>query len=361
MKEQQRFGAILAGGSGERFWPLSRRARPKQLLTLPGAHRSLLGEAVERATPLFGTDHTLVLTGPHLVEGVQETCPELPTANVVAEPMPRNTAGALSYLAAWLLAEGNDPASTTVAVMTSDHKIGPIDAFVATASKALSIAEDQPAMVTIGIRPTRPETGFGYIETLDEVETGVFSVKRFHEKPSLDLAQNYVTDGRFLWNSGMFFYRLSTFLQELERAAPAQADAISAMAGHLREGRTEELHRVFSALPSISIDYLLMERAQRVAVVEAAFSWDDVGTWDAFARNLDKDQRGNATHGEVALVRSADCLVYNASETHTVALLGVYDLLVVCTDDALLICDQEQAQNVREVVKLLREQGSDRL
>ncbi len=227
--------------------------RPKQLITLPGADYTLLGEAVERAIPIVGAENLLIVTSLHLVENVARACPRLPANNVIAEPMQRNTGGCLIYLAAWLIAQGHDPSRSSLAVMTADHRIGPQDAFERTSKAALDIAENEGALVTIGIRPTRPETGFGYIEANHERPIGKgFEVTRFHEKPSADLAQDYFESSHFLWNSGMFFWRLDAFVAAVEQCAPTHARALQELVSAFREGRCEDVERIFAALPSIA-------------------------------------------------------------------------------------------------------------
>lgn len=366
-KVKHRYAAIMAGGSGERFWPLSRHTHPKQLLKLPGSDKTMLGDTIDRVRELVPNEQILVLTAHHLAEVIKAAEPELPAENIVCEPMKRNTAGALCWLAATLMAREVDSDEVTLAILAADHKISPIEAFRDTVSAAMNLAERDGALVTIGIRPDRPETGYGYIEAeltnpLDaSLECLAYSVNRFHEKPSLDLAAEYVATEGFYWNSGMFFWRLDSFLNELKRVAPQHHSVTCQIAALLREGDEKGAGRVFASLPDISIDYVLMERASKVAVVEATFSWDDVGSWDAVSRYMHADSRGNASFGDNVMVQTADCTVHNASTGVTVCLAGVYDLLVVATDDALLVCDKSQTQAVREIVARLKLQGSTKL
>jgi len=364
---KHRYVAIMAGGSGERFWPLSRRAHPKQLLKLPGSDKTMLGDTIDRVRALVPFEKILILTAPHLADVIRRAEPDMAAENVLSEPVKRNTAGCLCWLAANLMAQESDPSEVTLAVLAADHKISPIEAFHETVAAAMALAENNGALVTIGIRPDRPETGYGYIEAdlTRPVESydgcTSYLVNRFHEKPSADLATEYVATEGFYWNSGMFFWRLDTFLSELKRVAAPHFKVVNTLSDLIKDGNLKEAERIFASLPDISIDYLLMERASHVAVVEATFDWDDVGSWDAVSRYMIPDSRGNSSLGDNVLVQTADCMVHNESQGITVALAGVYDLLVVVTDDAVLVCDNSQTQSVREIVSKLTERGSTKL
>ena len=327
----------------------------------------MLISAIDRLGGLVQANKILVLTASHLTESISLACPDVLAENILTEPAKRNTAGCNCWLAANLLASGVDPNECVLAILPADHRIRPDEAFRATAEAAFSIAEDSGALVTIGIRPTRPETGYGYIE-IDQSVTPIMSNEQrwfqglqFHEKPSHDLATTYVESHAFLWNSGMFFWRLDAFLNQLRRTAPKHFSIVNRLVPLIRDHKALEAERVFCELPDISIDYAVMERATHVAVVEAGFDWDDVGSWDALSRLVDTDARGNATIGDAVLVKSADCVVHNTSKELTVCLVGAYDLLVVATDDAVLICDKDDVQSVRDVVAKLRESGSAKL
>ncbi len=308
-----------------------------------------------------------MLTAAHLTEAIRNAEPSVAPENVLSEPLKRNTSGCLCWLAANLLVSEKDPANVTLAILAADHKISPVEAYCETVEMAMAIAENEGALVTIGIRPDRPETGYGYVEanlraSLSTVGgSKAYLVKKFHEKPSLDLATQYAETDGFYWNSGMFFWRLDTFLAEMERVAPLHFDVIHRLVPLLASGNQLGAERVFAELPDISIDYLLMERASKVAVVEATFEWDDVGSWDALSRYAVTDARGNTEFGDTVLVHSADCVVHNAAGDITVCMSGVYGLLVVVTDDAVLVCDRTQAQSVKDIVGKLKERGSSKL
>jgi len=348
----------MAGGSGERFWPLSRKSRPKQLLRLTAGGQTMLGEAVDRARAVCGSENVWIAASPHLRAPISAALEGFPSHDILAEPHKRNTAGCLVWVAANLLAREPDArANWSMAVVTADHRIVPTEGFARTARAALETVEREGGLATIGIPPTRPETGFGYIEVGPEVsETegiAVHAVERFREKPSLEDARAYVESGRFLWNSGMFFWTLDGFMTELETADPNLAGAIPPIAEALAGQDEIEASRLFEALPSISIDYALMERARRVFVARAEFQWDDLGSWDALDRSFPRDGAGNVAVGDTVLVDTRDCVVYSANPQVVTAVVGMEDVVVVVTDDAVLVCPKSRSQEVRRVVEEL--------
>ena len=363
-----RIGVIMAGGSGERFWPLSRFHHPKQLLALTGTGRSLLAESVQRLQPCIPRDRIFVATSRHLVEAIREAG-VVPPENVWAEPCKRNTAGCLIYAAAECLTRFPEAAEElAVAVVTADHWIGAPERFTTAVEKALAVAEAEPALATIGIAPTRPETGYGYVEIAADAkplgtaaaEPPVFPVARFREKPDRNTAEAFIHSGRFFWNSGMFFWRVGTFLRELERARPEMARVARDLTAPLSTGDSETALRVFETLEDISIDYALMERARRVVMVRGDFPWDDVGSWDALERFLDQDEAGNSLVGDAVVLDSRNCIVYNqpGDPPTAVGVLGAQDLIVVATRDAVLVLPKDRSQEVRRIVAELRQRGA---
>lgn len=348
----KRLAFIMAGGSGERFWPLSRAKRPKQLLKLTSRSQSLLEEAVTRAIPLFGPGGLYVITGRNLQGSIIESN-VLPKSQVLAEPSKRNTLGALIWVAANLVARGDRDA--TLAILTADHKIDDADAFRANVALAMETAEETGGLVTCGITPTRPETGYGYIEPdlNQKLRHNVYRAKGFREKPDAATAAGYVEAG-FLWNSGMFFWTVEAFIGELQLSNPQVHDIFLAIAQHLLAGSADEAERAFAALPDISIDYALMERAKNVFVVNAGFGWDDVGAWDALPRAIGNSHSGSVEVGRVIALDSAGSVLYNASDKALLATIGAHDLIVVVTDDAVLVCPKNQAQRVKELVDRLK-------
>ncbi|MBN2449636.1 MAG: mannose-1-phosphate guanylyltransferase [Lentisphaeria bacterium] len=359
----------MAGGSGQRFWPLSRTSRPKQLLNLASPDRSLLAQAVDRATALVDPRDVTIATARHLVEPIREASLGIPPENVIGEPCKRNTAGCLVYAAASILATtGAAAEDILMGILTADHRIIDEAAFQGTVSAAFEAAAGHPALVTVGIQPTRPETGYGYIETGDRAEpiqgagTGfpIFRVLRFHEKPDAESAAQYCERGGFYWNSGMFFWRLSSFLGEFEHAEPQFGRACLRLADALRAGDNETADRVFQALPDRSIDYALMENARHVLMARGRFRWDDVGAWDALERSLPRDSHGNVQVGDPVLLDAANCVVVNApgADAMAVGVIGVRDLIVVVSRDGVLVVPKDQAQRVRDVVEELGRRGA---
>ncbi|HMS55180.1 MAG TPA: mannose-1-phosphate guanylyltransferase [Fimbriimonadaceae bacterium] len=346
-----RTAIIMAGGAGERFWPLSRPDHPKQLLCLTGSGKTMLEEAVNRIAPLVGLEHTFISTVPHLVAPISRSSAGVAEDRIIAEPAKRNTAGALSWSAACLLARyGDQPLS--MSIVTADHRIEPDSAFHSTVRSALEVVEGQGGLATIGIVPDRPETGYGYIES-GEVDATlgvrVHRVKSFREKPHLEVAKEYVSSGSYLWNSGMFFWTMHSFLEELDAASPEHAAFIRSAAPLLAEGRTEGASELFQSLPNISIDYALMEKARRVYVAEAAFAWDDLGSWDSLHRVRPQDDAGNVTEGKTGLLECVRSVVVNNSSKQGVYAIGLDNLVVVVTDDVVMICPADRAQEVRRL------------
>lgn len=342
----KRIALIIAGGSGERFWPLSRKDRPKQLLKITDSGRVMLDDTVHRVERIFGIENVFIVTGEHLVDPIREEIPEL-SAHILAEPDKRNTAGAILWGMGVVSALLNET-DLTFAVFPADHMIRPAQAFEETVLEALDFAEEDNRLVTIGITPTRPETGYGYIERGARMHGNCSSVERFIEKPDLPTAEKLLKTGKVFWNGGMFFWTLKTFLSEIAKASPAHHGAFSEIVSSLKQGRTVVAEIAFGELPDIAIDRALMERSPNVGLVEARFEWDDVGAWDALERVLESDSEGNALFGNASVMDSCGCIVHN-SGTQTVKLLGVKDLVVVVTPEAILVCPKDRAQEVKKL------------
>ena len=347
------YALILAGGSGERFWPLSRRNRPKQLLRLV-SKQTLLEETVARLEGLVPPERILILTNVEQEKAVRDLLKRFPKENIVAEPAKRDTAAAVALGAGWIA--GRDHAATML-VLPADHVITDRAAFQATMKTAADVAKETGALVTIGIKPTWACPGFGYIEQGEPVrlrggddKIAVHRVVRFREKPNVDLAESFLRKGNFRWNAGMFVWSVPTVLSEFNRHAPQLADFIS----QVRSQKSLEkiLSERFSTLPRISFDYAIMEKADRVVVVEASFDWDDVGSWQAVARYFKKDEHGNAGNHALTALDSSDNIIFNEGET-TIALLGVHNLIVVRTGDAILICHRHEAERIKNLVAKL--------
>jgi mannose-1-phosphate guanylyltransferase len=344
---------ILAGGSGERFWPLSRKSKPKQLLSL-FSEETLLEATLRRLDGLVPAEQVLILTNADQESAVRELCPSLPKENIIAEPAKRDTAAAIALGAGWIAQRASD---ATMIVLPADHLINDTAGFQRTLRVAATAAEETGELVTIGIKPTWACPGFGYIEqgpllTLANgpTEPPVFEVTRFREKPNAELAESFLAQGHFRWNAGMFIWTISAILGAFNRYAPALGEFIGRL--HAGEPLSALLKNDFPNLPKISIDYAIMEKATRVLVVEAAFDWDDVGGWAAVAKYLQSDATGNQGNCTVKTIDSMNNIVFT-SEPRTVALLGVSDLIVVQTPDAILVCNRHEAEKIKQLVAIV--------
>jgi len=347
---KEMYALILAGGSGERFWPLSRRSLPKQLLRLI-SDRSLLEETIARLEGLIPPERIVVLTNVDQEKGVRSTLKQFPQCNVIAEPAKRDTAAAVALGVAWVAARDHN---ATMIVLPADHVIKDTAAFQKTIRTAARAAEEKNALITIGIRPTSPHPGFGYIEMGDAVpgNPGLFRVVRFREKPNIDLAESFIRKGNFRWNAGMFVWSVPMILTEFNRHAPELSRFISISSAPARFEKA--LSERFAKLPKISFDYALMEHADRVLMVEAEFDWDDVGGWQAVARYFEKDRTGNAANCEVTTLEASDNIVFDEGGS-SIALLGVNNLIVVRTRDAVLVCHRHHAEKIKNLVAKLPE------
>ena len=345
-----RFVLVLAGGSGERFWPLSRRAKPKQLLNLL-SDKSLLEDTLARLEGFVPPEQILILTNRDQEAAVRELLPQLPAENIVAEPAKRDTAAAIALAVGWVARR--DPGATMI-VLPADHVIRDTAGFQRDLAAAATAAEQTGALVTVGIKPTWACPGFGYIEVGDAVElrdmpTGtppVYNVKRFREKPAPELAQVFYDQGDYRWNAGMFAWTLPAVLRELSGQIPALGDFVSQVRG--AKDFTATLEAKFPHLPKISIDYAIMENAARVLVLEAGFDWDDVGSWIAVAGYLPKDEHDNAANCPLTTLDARENIVFS-DQPGAITLLGVNDLIVIQTHDATLICNRHEAERIKQL------------
>lgn len=348
---------ILAGGSGERFWPMSRKSLPKHLLRIV-AEATLVELTVKRLEGLVPQDHIFILTNAAQLEATRSALPFVPEEQIIAEPAKRDTAPACALGTA--LIRSIDPEGI-VALLPADALVKDAATFRRQFEEAARIARERDAFLTFGIPPRYPATGFGYLEMGQPVDVTAFTaerpiasdfrhVGRFVEKPNQEKAQSYVDAGNFLWNAGMFVWKAETFEKEARRHAPALAKFIAEMPAD-RAAQAEYLDRTFPMLPKISVDYAIMEKAESVICCRAEFDWDDVGAWTALPDHLGSDENGNTVQGSAALHESSNNIVI--SRNRMVALCGINDLVVVETDDAILICPRDRAQDVKSLMPLL--------
>ena len=345
----ERFVLVLAGGRGERFWPWSQPERPKQLLPLARGGRTLLAATLERAMRLVPADHVLVLTSRDLVAAVERDCSGL-GVRVMGEPVMRNTAPAVGAAAAWFSAGGGDPAFI---VMPSDHAIDDVAAFVEDVTRALEQAERSAVLVTFGIRPAAADPNFGYVRRGPALGPRLHRVAQFTEKPDRARAEEWVATGEYLWNSGIFVWRCSTFFNALEAGRPDLAGPLRGLAAHRDAGAFQvALDGVFPGLESISVDYAVLEHAPNVLMVEAAFDWDDLGSWAAWAHRQPRDGRGNVLFGQAIAVDCDGCII--VGDGSPAAAMNLRDMIVVNAGGGALACRVEDSAQVRRVAEAAR-------
>jgi len=351
---------ILAGGIGERFWPSSTRRRPKQLLTMLGS-RSMLRESVDRISDLVPSSRIWIITSAALEEAVKDELPELDPARIVAEPVGRNTAPAVGLAAALASREDED---AVLAVMPSDHHFADASLFLEALETARAVAERERGYVTFGITPTRPETGYGYIESGSPLDTDAYPhrvcrVERFVEKPARDKAEEFLARGGYFWNSGIFVWRTDVLMEGFSKFLPDMMPGLEQVRTAPDAGLKQTIERFYSSVQSISIDNGLMEFVSPIFVVEGEFPWDDLGSWASLDRVLPSDGDGNVVTGSdpVVLCDTRDSI--GVAEGGVGAVRGVSDLVVVSADGKTLICPKDKSQDVKQIVNRLRSMGDD--
>ena len=354
------YAAVMAGGSGTRFWPLSRRAEPKQLLAIV-SEKLLVQEALDRLEGLVPLERTYIVAGREQLPKLRECLPGMPEGQLIVEPQGRNTAAAIGLAA--VILEQTDP-EAVMAVMPADHLIRPKRGFQKVLTQAAELARTVDCLVTIGIPPTEPATGYGYIqrgeETEEVAEVRCFKVRRFVEKPDPSAARQFLRTGEYYWNSGIFIWRLPIILHHLERYAPELYQGlrrIQTSLDTLRESKT--IAEEYTRFEPISIDYAVMEKARDVRVIEAEFEWDDVGSWLAVERHHTQDEQGNTVVGRHLGLETSQCIVVGNPE-HLVATINVQGLIIIQTRDATLVVRKSEAQRVGELVDLIKEAGLEK-
>jgi mannose-1-phosphate guanylyltransferase len=351
------YAVILAGGRGERFWPLSTSKRPKQLLSLVG-ESTLLAQAVDRLSGLIPPERVFVITSADLVEASRRAAPQLPPEQIIGEPVGRDTAAAAALGAA--LVKARDPRGT-FCILTADHIIGDLEVYRATLRESLALAAAEDVLITIGIQPTEPSTAYGYIQATQAhaERDGVAFLKadQFVEKPDRATAESYLAAGTYFWNGGMFIWSVASLQQALQAHRPALAELIDQLAGVAGTAAFDAaLAAAYDGLEKISIDYALMEKADNILMVRGQFAWDDVGSWPALENHFERNADGNIALGDCAALDASGNLVY--SKDRLTALIGVHDLVVVQAEGVTLICPRDRAQDIKQLVVQLREGGA---
>ena len=357
------YAVIMAGGGGTRLWPLSRKNRPKQMLAI-GQERSLFQVAVDRLEGVFTPDRIYVVTVEEQAEGLKEQCPEIPDENFLLETMPRGTASVVGYAATVL--SKRDP-DAVMAVLTADHIIGNLKLFQHILTSAYQVAGEE-YLVTLGVTPTYPATGYGYTRRGDLVgkyqDMDVFQVQEFTEKPALPEAERMFTSGEYAWNSGMFIWRTEIILNEISiqmKDLSTRLKEIGAAWGTPEQENV--IRRVWPEIKPETIDFGIMENARKVAVIPAAsLEWNDVGSWEALFDVLPADEDGNITRGGEHIYRdTSGTLIFTSDNPRTVVTIGAQNLIIVDTGDILLVCDRDRAQEIRQIVKQLDNEGRSEL
>ncbi len=354
------YPVIMAGGAGTRFWPLSRRSRPKQFLSL-GNGKSLFRRTVDRVSSVFPKENIRVVAPDQFREQILEESPGLTREAIVREPVPRDTAPCIGLAAMEVRAEDPEAAMIT---LPSDHYIPDQSEFRETMETATEVLEEKPdTMICFGITPDRPETGYGYIQCGDghSVYNGrsVFEVRKFTEKPDRDRAVSFLDQGGYYWNSGMFGWRVETVLNALSNYSNDVYQGLTNYREARSSGATEEeLEEVFRGIPEVSIDYAVMEDAEEVVVLEANFRWEDMGTLDSLRELFGTGDRGNVLSERATVVDTEDSILFSEEDDHLLAGLGLRDMVVVHTGDSTLVCPSDRVQDVKKLVRKLEEEGN---
>jgi mannose-1-phosphate guanylyltransferase len=351
--------AIMAGGIGSRFWPKSRTSYPKQFLDILNTGKSLIRWTYERYAAFIPNENIYIVTSDEYVSIVHEQLPELPIENILAEPSRKNTAPCVAYISYKLLQK--DPEAALI-VAPSDHMILDTDAFKSITSKALDFVTQIKSLVTLGIKPTHPNTGYGYIqhEALAAGD-GIYKVKTFTEKPNLELAKTFLSSGDFLWNAGIFVWQVKNVMKAFEKYQPEMYELFDNEKENFNTPNEKDaINRIYPLCTNVSIDFAIMEKADNVFVIPSSFGWSDLGTWNSAYDNLDKDYLGNAVASENVIVIDATRCMVSAPHDKLVLIQGIDDCIIVDTKDVLMICKKEKEQAIKEYVAEVKRNKGDR-
>lgn len=352
--------AIMAGGIGSRFWPESRVGYPKQFLDILGSGRSLIQWTYQRFRHICPPENIYFITNQQYIGTLRQQIPELLEGNIISEPSRKNTAACAAYFAHKMMALNPD---ANIIMSPADHLIMDERAFERTAFEALDYVSRHPVLLTLGIKPTRPDTGYGYIQYEDEEgnEDHVFRVKTFTEKPPLELARTFLKSGDFLWNSGIFVWNVKTILEAVAKYLPEMHEVFTQAEGVYNTAKEAQvISELYPMCPNTSIDYGIMEKAKNVFVIPAYFGWCDLGTWESAYENSQKDYLGNAVYGKnVMIIDASECMV-KAPHDKLVVLQGLEQFIVIDTQDVLLICERNREQQVKEYVAEIKRNKGDR-
>ena len=351
--------AIMAGGIGSRFWPMSRTDYPKQFLDILNTGRTLIQATFDRFAKFTAADHIYIVTTAQYKTIVQQQLPELNPDNILCEPSRKNTAACIAYISYKLLQL--DPNANLICA-PADHLITEPEAFKKTCQDALHFTSHIKALVTLGVKPHHPNTGYGYIQHDSlSVSENVFKVKTFTEKPDLDLAKTFIASGDFLWNAGIFVWQVKNIVKAFENLLPEMHEVFDAEKDHFNTAKeSEALEKIYPQCINISIDYGIMEKADNVYVIPSDFGWSDLGTWKSTYDTIEKDYLGNAVSGENVVIIDATKNMVHAPKSKLLVLQGLDDFIVVDTDDVLLICKKENEQEIKEYVAEIKRSKGDK-
>jgi mannose-1-phosphate guanylyltransferase len=359
MQNKNHYVAIMAGGIGSRFWPMSRTALPKQFLDVLNTGKTLVQWTYERYAKFIPTENIFIVTSEEYVDIVKTQLPMLPIENILAEPSKKNTAPCIAYIS-FKLAQMNPDAKCIVA--PSDHLILEEDRFQSIALQALDFVDNIKALATLGIQPTHPNTGYGYIQYEGlEVAKDVYKVKTFTEKPDLEIAKSFLASGDFLWNAGIFAWKISNILTAFEKYQPEMFELFDQEKLHFNTpAENAAIQRIYPLCTNISIDIAIMEKANNVYVMPASFGWSDLGTWNSAYENMEKDYLGNAVASDNVIVIDATKCMINSPKDKLVLVQGLDDFIVIDTKDVLLICSRDKEQSIKEYVAEVKRNKGDK-
>lgn len=347
--DQHNYVAIMAGGIGSRFWPVSRQNHPKQFLDILNTGKSLIQWTFERFSRFIPIENIYIVTNRQYAAKVHEQLPELPTENIVCEPSRKNTAPCIAYISYKIAKQ--DPEANIICA-PADHLIMDPDAFSTICSRGLHFCSNHDALLTLGIKPTRPDTGYGYIQfEQNAIADNIFPVKTFTEKPNLELAQTFLKSGDFLWNAGIFLWNVQSILTAFRQHQPDLSELFEPEIPRLNTPEEEEaIDFIYSQCTNISIDYAILEKAENVFVIPANFGWSDLGTWNSAYDNMEKDYLSNAVSGKNVMIIDATSCMVKSHEDKLVVLQGLDNFIIVDTPDVLLICSKDREQQIRDYV-----------
>jgi mannose-1-phosphate guanylyltransferase len=359
MQNKHHYIAIMAGGIGSRFWPMSRTAYPKQFLDVLNTGKTLIQWTYERYTQFIPAENIYIVTSEEYVSIVEKQLPNLPKENILAEPSKKNTAPCIAYIS-FKLAQ-KDPQATFV-VAPSDHLILEQENFQKIVEQSLDFVSNIKALATLGIMPTNPNTGYGYIQYEGlEVSKGVYKVKTFTEKPTVEIAASFLASGDFLWNAGIFAWKASTIIAAFEKYQPEMFELFDGEKANFNTASEKQsIQKIYPQCVNISIDIAIMEKADNVYVIPASFGWSDLGTWNSAYEAMEKDYFANAVASDNVIVIDATKCMINAPKDKLVVVQGLDDFIVVDTKDVLLICSKEKEQSIKEYVAEVKRHKGDK-